>query len=88
MKRTETRRNIRDPKLVAIFFFIVWGHFGVKNGQRGRSALYGGENIRDQLFVCIFFDILVIMGDTERPRYTGSCGLSVRGIRALQCISI
>ena len=28
---------------------------------------------------------LLIMGDTERPRYTGFCGLSVRGITALQC---
>ena len=26
------------------------------------------------------------MGDTERPRYTGFRGLSVRGITALQCI--
>ena len=31
---------------------------------------------------------LLIMGDTERPRYTGFRGLSVRGITALQCISI
>ena len=30
---------------------------------------------------------LLIMGDTERPRYTGFRGLSVRGITALQCIS-
>ena len=29
---------------------------------------------------------LLIMGDTERPRYTGFHGLSVRGITALQCI--
>ena len=29
---------------------------------------------------------LLIMGDTERPRYTGFCGLSVHGITALQCI--
>ena len=29
---------------------------------------------------------LFIMGDTERPRYTGFRGLSVRGITALQCI--
>ena len=29
---------------------------------------------------------LSIMGDTERPRYTGFRGLSVRGITALQCI--
>ena len=28
----------------------------------------------------------LIMGDTERPRYTGFRGLSVRGITALQCI--
>ena len=28
---------------------------------------------------------LLIMGDTERPRYTGFRGLSVRGITALQC---
>ena len=31
---------------------------------------------------------LLIMGDTERPRYTGFRGLSVRGITALQCIRI
>ena len=31
---------------------------------------------------------LLIMGDTERPRYTGFRGLSVRGITALQCISV
>ena len=31
---------------------------------------------------------LLIMGDTERPRYTGFRGLSVRGITALQCISL
>ena len=30
---------------------------------------------------------LLIMGDTERPRYTGFRGLSVRGITALQCIT-
>ena len=30
---------------------------------------------------------LLIMGDTERPRYTGFRGLSVRGITALQCTS-
>ena len=29
---------------------------------------------------------LLIMGDTEQPRYTGFRGLSVRGIMALQCI--
>ena len=28
---------------------------------------------------------LLKMGDTERPRYTGFCGLSARGITALQC---
>ena len=28
---------------------------------------------------------LLIMGDTERPRYTGFRGISVRGITALQC---
>ena len=28
---------------------------------------------------------LLIMGDTERPRYSGFRGLSVRGITALQC---
>ena len=31
---------------------------------------------------------LLIMGDTERPRYTGFRGLSVRGITALQCTYI
>ena len=31
---------------------------------------------------------LLIMGDTERPRYTGFRGLSVRGITALQCTSV
>ena len=30
---------------------------------------------------------LLIMGDTEQPRYTGFRGLSVRGITALQCIT-
>ena len=30
---------------------------------------------------------LLIMGNTERPRYTGFRGLSVRGITALQCIA-
>ena len=30
---------------------------------------------------------LLIMGDTEQPRYTGFRGLSVRGITALQCTS-
>ena len=29
---------------------------------------------------------LLIMGDTERPRYTRFRGLSVRGITGLQCI--
>ena len=29
---------------------------------------------------------LLIMGDTEQPRYTGFRSLSVRGITALQCI--
>ena len=41
------------------------------------------------LFVSFFFfDTLVIMGDTELPRYTGFHGLSVRSITALQCNSI
>ena len=31
---------------------------------------------------------LLIMGDTERPHYTGFRGLSVRGITALQCKSV
>ena len=31
---------------------------------------------------------LLIMGDTERPRYTGFRSLSVRGIMALQCTTI
>ena len=31
---------------------------------------------------------LLIMGDTERPRYTGFPGLSVRGITALLCTLI
>ena len=31
---------------------------------------------------------LLIMGDIERPRYTGFRGLSVRGITALQCNTI
>ena len=31
---------------------------------------------------------LLIMGDTERPRYTGFRGLSVHGITALQCICL
>ena len=35
---------------------------------------------------CLFRTFsLLIMGDTERPRYTGFRGLSVRGITALQC---
>ena len=29
---------------------------------------------------------VIIMGDTEQPRYTDFCGLSVRSITALQCI--
>ena len=31
---------------------------------------------------------LLITGDTERPRYTGFRGLSVRGITVLQCTLI
>ena len=31
---------------------------------------------------------LLIMGDTERPRYTGFRGLSVRSITALQCMEM
>ena len=38
------------------------------------------------VFFFTFFDTLVIMGDTERPRYTGFRGLSVCGITVLQCI--
>ena len=38
------------------------------------------------VFNFFFFDALVIMGATERPRYTGFRGLSVRGITALQCM--
>ena len=38
--------------------------------------------------ICYLFRTfsLLIMGDTERPRYTGFRGLLVRGITALQCI--
>ena len=82
MKRTEI-------SAIKIFFFIFLGHFGVKNGRRGRSVLYRGENIHDQLFVCVFlyfFDTLVIMGDTERLRNSSFRGLSVRKITALQYI--
>ena len=35
--------------------FICLGHFGVKDGQLCRSALYRAENIHDQLFVRNFF---------------------------------
>ena len=35
----------------------------------------------------LFRTFSLIMGDTERPRYTGFRGLLVRGITALQCIS-
>ena len=48
-----------------------------------------GENIHNPLFVCVFslfFDTLVIMGNTERPRYTSFRGLSVRSITVLQCM--
>ena len=31
---------------------------------------------------------LLIIGDTERPRYTGFHGLSVHGITALQCTKV
>ena len=50
-KRSATRRILRDPYFVGIFFFIFWGHFGVTNERHSRSALYRAENIRDQLFV-------------------------------------
>ena len=84
MKRTEISaiRNLLGS------FSLLFGAFGVKNGRRGRSMSYCGENICDQLFICIFFffDTLVIMGDTERPRFTGFHGLSVCGITTLQCI--
>ena len=37
-------------------------------------------------FFALYLDTLVIMGHTERPCYTGFCGLSVRDIAALQCL--
>ena len=82
------REKVRDPPnsprsvICWDLFLYFWGHFGVTNGRHSRSALYRAENIRDQLFRTFS---LLIMGDTERPRYTGFRGLSVRGITALQC---
>ena len=35
--------------------------------------------------ICLELFSLVLMGNTERPRYTGFRGLSVHGITALQC---
>ena len=47
------------------------------------SALYTAKNIRDPLFVWIFFfTFWALLGATEHPRYTGFRGLSVRGITA------
>ena len=76
------------PKISAICnllgsFSLFWGHFDVKNYA---SSLYSAKNIRNPLFVGIFFfTFWALMGATERPRYTGFRGLSVRAITALQC---
>ena len=82
------RPRYTAPKISAIrnllgSFSLFWGHFDVKNYA---SALYRAKNIRDLLFVCIFFfTFWALMGATERPRYTGFRGLSVRAITAPQC---
>ena len=47
------------------------------------------EGIVSLAMPCLFRTFsLLIMGDTERPRYTSFRGLSVRGITALQCSAL
>ena len=82
------RPRYTTPKISAIrnllgSFSLFWGHFDVKNCA---SMLYRAQNIRDPLFVWIFFfTFRALMGATECPRYTGFRGLSVRGITVPQC---
>ena len=85
MKRSATRRIFRDPYFVGIFFYIFWGLFGVTNG-RTVGPRYTAPKLSAISYLFGTFSLL-IMGDTERPRYSGFRGLSVHGITALQCIS-
>ena len=59
-------------------------HFGVTNG-RTVGARYTAPKLSAISYLFGTFSLL-IMGNTERLRYTGFRGLSVRGITALQCI--
>ena len=65
-------------------FLYFWGHFDIKNYA---SMLYHAK-ISAIRYLFGYFSLLfrALMGVTERPRYTGFRGLSVRGITAPQCI--
>ena len=80
-EKTETGRNICNPYLLGSFFSLFFGLFGVKNGQHSWSALYCAKNIRDQLFVWVFFCIIngrhrmTVLNQFSRsigPQYNGA----------------
>ena len=79
------REKVRDPpnspRSVICWdpFLYFWGQMGDIVGPR-----YTAPKISAISYLFRTFSLL-IMGDTERPRYTGFRGLSVRGITALQC---
>ena len=88
----QCREKVRDPPnylrsvICWDLFLYFWGHFGVTNG-RTVGLRYTAPKLSAISYLFGTFSLL-IMGDTERPRYTGFRGLSVRGITALQCISL
>ena len=68
---------------LSLFF---WGHFGVAKSD---TVHVGPRNTVPKISAISYLFrtfSLLIMGDTERPRYTDFRGLSVCGITALQCI--
>ena len=80
------REKVRDPPnyprsvICWDLFLYFWGALGDTVGPR-----YTAPKISAISYLFGTFSLL-IMGDTERPRYTGFRGLSARGITALQCI--
>ena len=80
----QCREKVRDPPNYPRSVLYFWGTL-VLQMLRTVGPHYTAPTLSAISYLFGAFSLL-IMGDTERPRYTGFRGLSVRGIMALQCI--
>ena len=89
------REKVRDPPNSPLsvicwdLFLFFWGGGDTLVLQMGDTVHVGPRYTAPKISAISYLFrtfSLLIMGDTERPRYTGFRGLSVRGITALQCI--